>query len=78
MITKEQAIDLCKLTMVDCPLPSVADMLCAIGPEDGEKDNLMDFLKFHYTRIDLDEGVDEYFRRIKYVNELFGENSEAK
>lgn len=67
----EQTRDLIKTTMIDCPLPPVADILYAIGPEDGEAKIMFDFIKSHYTRKQLRRGIDEYQDRVKFMNELF-------
>ena len=72
MITHEDACNLVKVTMVDCPLPDVADMLTAIGPGDKEAEIMFDFLKSHYTRGQLRNGIAEYGERVRFMNELFG------
>ena len=71
-ITYKEVINLIKLTMIDCPLPPVADILAAIGPDDSEARTMLDFLKSHYTRKQLREGIDEYLKRIEFMQQLYG------
>jgi hypothetical protein len=78
MITKEQALDLFETTMIDCPLPSVADVLCAIGPNDLEAKIMFGFIKSHYTRKQMRAGIDEYMARVKLVNQLFSAKASPK
>lgn len=72
MITHKEVSDLIKITMVDCPLPSVADMLCVVGLDDDEAKAMFDWLKAHYTREQLSEGIAEYRERVRQMNQLFG------
>ena len=72
-VTYKELINLIKLTMIDCPLPSIADMLCAIGPGDDEATTMFAFIKSHYTREQIRAGIDEYQERIDLVNSIFGD-----
>ena len=71
-ITYKELTNLIKLTMIDCPLPSVVDMLCVIGPDDDETVTMLDFIKSHYTREQIKAGIDEYLKRVDFMQTLFG------
>ena len=58
--------------MVNCPLPTVADMLMAIGPGDDEATVMFDFIKSHYTRAQIRGGIDEYQKRVDSIESMFG------
>lgn len=72
MITTEQAKELIGVTIQDLPLPSVADILCAIGPDDEDAKTMLNFIKSHYAREQMRAGIDEYFERLEFMNKLYG------
>ena len=75
-VTHGELIDLSKLTVLDLPLPSVADMLCVNGPGDDEAATILAFIKLHYTKTQIRDGITEYLRRVDLVESIFGGNSD--
>lgn len=71
-ITRNDIISLIKTTMQDCPLPPVADILEAIGPDDSEAKPMFDFIKSHYTKEQICDGIDEYLKHVESMQRLFG------
>jgi len=69
-VTMSQFEDLIKTTMVDCPLPSVADMLCSADVDNF--DLMVDFIRTHYTKEQIEEGVAEFHTRVEFIQTVFG------
>ena len=69
-VTKSQIEDLIKTTIVDCPLPSVADMLC--NTDEDNKLHMLVFIKTHYTKEQIEEGVAEFHTRLEFIQTVFG------
>ena len=70
-ITCKELEDLIQLTMKDCPLPSVVEVLCATKPDD--MDIMFNFIKEHYTKEQIEFGVTEFCERVQLMNKLYGE-----
>jgi hypothetical protein len=51
---------LIKLTVINCPLPCIADLLQSIRPGDVDAETMFDFIKSHYTRKQMLMGIEEY------------------
>ena len=71
-ISESQLNELISITLVDMPMPSVADLLCAGGEwAEWEVAIIVEFIKKRYTKDEILAGVDEYLKRCKFVSELF-------
>ena len=69
-ISREQIDELVGVTMQDCPLPDVADILCFATEEDA--DIMIEFIKKHYSGEQIKEGSSRYLSRMELVNKIFG------
>ena len=69
-ISREQIDELVGVTMQDCPLPPVADVLCSATEEDA--DIIIKFIKKYYNKQQIKEGIREYLSRMKLINKMFG------
>lgn len=69
-ITKDQVMDLVNCTMKDCPLPSVVDVLCSSDEDNWEY--MFTFIRTHYTKKQIQEGLEEFHSRVEFVQKLFG------
>lgn len=68
-LTPQDVRDLVELTMKDCPLPSVADVLCATRPDD--MDIMFNFIIEHYTEEQIKIGLAEFLDRVKILNSFY-------
>ena len=69
VITNKDLEDLVSITMKDMPLPKVVDLMCC--SDDEGYDNMLTFIKAHYTGEEIKAGVDEFLKRIEFMNQLF-------
>jgi len=70
MITTANVNELIDATMQDCPLPSVADLLCCATKNNAEI--MFTFIQKHYNEVAIELGLAEFRERIRFMNHIFG------
>ena len=69
-VTKNDLEEIIKVTMKDCPLPSVVSLLHCATEED--IDIIVAFIKEHYTEEQIKKGAKEYLKHIEFMQQLYG------
>jgi len=74
-ISSSQLNDIINVTLVDLPMPTVVDLLCAGGEwSEWEVDLVVKFIKDHYTKDEILAGIHEFLRRCEFMSILFKDN----